>query len=57
MTTRRHPRSMLQAWPHHYPHSITRHKRPLSDRVADLLLAVLIAGGIVAITLHSLGAL
>ena len=57
MTTRRHPRSLLEAWPHHYPHSITRHKRPLSDRVADYILAVLIAGGIVAITLHSLGAL
>lgn len=57
MTTRRYPRSLLQAWPHHYPHSIERHKRPLSDRVADVLLAVLIAVGIVAITLHSLGAL
>lgn len=57
MTTRRFPRSLLQAWPHHYPHSITRHKRPLSERVADVLLAVLIAVGIVAICLHSLGAL
>lgn len=57
MTTRRYPRSLLQAWPHHYPHSIERHRRPLSDRVADVLLAVLIAVGIVAITLHSLGAL
>ena len=57
MTTRRYPRSLLQAWPHHYPHSIERHKRPLSERVADYLLAVLIAGGIVAICLHSVGAL
>lgn len=57
MTTRRFPRSLLQAWPHHYPHSITRHKRPLSERVADVLLAVLIAIGIVAITLRSMGAL
>lgn len=57
MTTRRHPRSLLEAWPQHYPHSITRHKRPLSERVADVLLAVLIAVGIVAICLHSLGAL
>lgn len=37
--------------------AITRHKRPLAERVADVVLAVLIAGGIVAITLHSLGAL
>ena len=57
MTTRRHPRSLLEAWPHHYPHSITRHKRPLAERVADYILVVLIAGGIVAITLRSLGAL
>lgn len=57
MTTRRHPRSLLEAWPHHYPHSITRHKRPLSERVADVLLAVLIAGGFVAFCLHALEAL
>ena len=57
MTTRRFSRSLLEAWPHHYPHSIERHKRPLSERVADVLLAVLIAGGIVAICLHSLGAM
>lgn len=57
MTTRRYPRSLIEAWPHHYPHSITRHKRPLADRVADVILAILIAGGIVAIGLHSLGAM
>lgn len=57
MTTRRYPRSLIEAWPHHYPHSITRYKRPLADRVADYVLAVLIAGGIVALCLHSLGAL
>ena len=57
MTTRKHPRSLIEAWPSHYPHSITRHKRPLSERVADVVLAVLIAGGIVALCLASLGAL
>lgn len=57
MTTRRYPRSLLEAWPHHYPHSITRHKRPLADRVADWMLACVIAGGIVVLCLHSLGAL
>lgn len=57
MTTRRYPRSLIEAWPHHYPHSITRHKRPLADRVADWMLACVIAGGIVVLCLHSLGAL
>ena len=57
MTTRRYPRSLLEAWPHHYPQSISRHKRPLADRVADYLLAVVLAGGILALCLHSVGAL
>lgn len=57
MNTRRYPRSLIEAWPHHYPHSITRHKRPLADRVADWMLACVIAGGIVVLCLHSLGAL
>lgn len=57
MTTRRHPRSLLEAWPSHYPHSITRHKRPLSERVADVVTAVLCAAGIVALCLHGLEAL
>lgn len=37
--------------------AIERHKRPLADRVADWMLACVIAGGIVALCLHSLGAL
>ena len=57
MTTRRYPRSLLEAWPHHYPHSITRHKRPLAERVADVMLAVGIAAGLVALLLAGLGAL
>ena len=57
MTTRRYPRSLLEAWPHHYPHSITRHKRPLSERVADVMLAVGIAAGLVALLLAGFGAL
>lgn len=57
MTTRRFSRTLLEAFPHHYPHSITHYRRPLSERVADVLLAVLIAVGIVAICLHSLEAL
>lgn len=57
MTTRRHPRSLLEAWPHHYPHSITHYKRPLSYLVADYLAVVVIAAGLVALLLHSMGAL
>lgn len=57
--TYRFPRTLVQAFgcDAHSAVAITRHKRPLSERVADVLLAVLIAGGIVAICLHSLGAL
>lgn len=57
MTTRKHPRSLIEAFPSHYPHSITRHKRPLPDRVADVLAAVICAVGILAIALHSMDAL
>lgn len=57
MTTRRFSRSLLEAFPSHYPHSITRHKRPLSYIVADYLAVVLIAAGLVALLLHSMGAL
>lgn len=57
MTTRRYPRSRLEAWPHHYPHSIERHKRPLSQIVADYLAVVLISALLLALLLHSLGAM
>ena len=57
MTTRRYPRSLLEAWPHHYPHSITRHKRPLADRVADVLTAVALAAFILGGLLYGWGAL
>lgn len=57
MTTRKHPRSRLEAWPHHYPHSIERHKRPLGQLVADYLAVVIISAGLLALLLHSLGAL
>lgn len=57
MTTRRHPRSLLEAWPHHYPHSITRHKRPLADRVASFMKACAMAGIFVAMVLYGFGAL
>lgn len=37
--------------------AITRHRRPLSYIVADYLAVVLIAAGLVALLLHSMGAL
>lgn len=57
MTTRRYPRSLLEAWPHHYPHSITRHRRPLQMRVADLMWACVWAGIFVCMVLYGMGAL
>lgn len=57
--TYRFPRTLVQAFGTDAQSAVAieRHKRPLADRVADWMLAVLIAVGIVAITLHSLGAL
>jgi hypothetical protein len=44
-TTRRHPRSLAEAWPQHYAWRgvITRHRRPLAERIVVLVghLAVL----------------
>lgn len=57
MTTRRYPRSLVEAWPHHYPHSITRHKRPLADRVASFIKASAMAGVFVTMVLYGLEAL
>ena len=45
MTTRRYPRTTLQAWPGRYPGSISHHKRPLAQRVADVIFTVTLAAG------------
>jgi hypothetical protein len=45
MTTRRYPRSLMQAWPCRYPGSIQHYKRPLAQRVADVLFTVVLAAG------------
>lgn len=57
--TYRFPRTLVQAFgtDARSAVAIERHKRPLADRVADWMLACVIAGGIVALCLHSLGAL
>ena len=44
-TTRRHPRTMLQAWPDRYPGSIQRYRRPLAQRVADVIFTVILSAG------------
>lgn len=49
-TTRRHPRTLAEAWPQHYAWRgvIERHRRPLAERVArlicNLLTLALLAG-------------
>jgi hypothetical protein len=56
MTTRRYPRTTLQAWPDRYPGSISHHKRPMAQRIADALLAVTLAVGIAALLFYGLSA-
>ena len=41
--TYKSPRTMLQAFPGHYPESMQRYRRPLAARVWDVLFTVLIA--------------
>lgn len=48
---------MLEAWPQHYPGWITHHKRPLANRVADVMTVFAVAGMIVVGLLYGLGAL
>jgi hypothetical protein len=55
-TTRRYPRSTMQAWPDRYPGSIAHYRRPLRQRVADALLTSTIAVGLAAVLFYSLSA-
>ena len=51
MTPRRHPRSLMEAFPRdHWQGVITHYRRPLGERVADVLLAVILglAGAVFA---------
>ena len=50
------PRSMLEAWPYHYPHSITRYRRPLHERIAGPLLASAIGAGLALVLFFGLSA-
>jgi hypothetical protein len=56
MTTRRYPRSTLQAWPDRYPGSISHYRRPLAQRVADVLFTATIAAGAAVMLFYGLSA-
>lgn len=56
MTTRRHPRTMLEAWPGRYPGSVTRYRRPLAQRVADALFTITLAAGAGVLLFYGLSA-
>jgi hypothetical protein len=56
MTTRRYPRTTLQAWPDRYPGSISHYRRPLAQRVADALLAVALGLGLAFTLFYALSA-
>jgi hypothetical protein len=45
LNTRRHPRTLAEAWPQHYAWQgvITRHRRPLAQRVWDCIFTVLLS--------------
>lgn len=46
MTTRKHPRTTLEAWPDRAPGSIAHYRRPLQERVLDVILTVLFSGAL-----------
>jgi hypothetical protein len=54
MTSRRYPRTTLEAWPTRYPHSVERYRRPLADAVASVLLACTIGAGLVLVLFYNL---
>jgi hypothetical protein len=57
MTTRRHPRTLQEAFPaDHWENAIARYRRPLAQRVADVLLAVALGLGLACTLFFSLSA-
>ena len=54
MTTRRHPRTLADAWPQHYAWRgvITRHRRPLAERIYSVMLATVIGVCLAAALVH-----
>ena len=47
MSTRRYSRTLLEAFPQHYAWRgvLTRHRRPLAERVADVVFTAALAAG------------
>jgi hypothetical protein len=57
MTTRRHPRTLLEAFPaDHDGNIITHYRRPLAQRVADWTLAVALGLGVAFTLFYGLSA-
>jgi hypothetical protein len=57
MTTRRHPRTLQEAFPaDHHMGVIAHYRRPLAQRVADVLLAVALGIGLAVTLFFSLSA-
>jgi hypothetical protein len=57
MTTRRHPRTLQEAFPaDHWENAIAHYRRPLAQRVADVLLAVALGLGLACTLFFSLSA-
>jgi hypothetical protein len=42
MTPRRFPRTLAEAWPQDHANAIEHHKRPLGERIADVIFAILL---------------
>ena len=55
MISRRHPRSLMEAFPaDHWQGVITRYRRPLGERVADVLLTLILGIAGAALLFHQL---
>lgn len=51
-TTRRHPRTLQAAFPKDYAGWISHHKRPITERIADVVLATIIGSALAAVLVH-----
>jgi hypothetical protein len=45
-TTRRHPRTLHEAFPQDHSDWISHHKRPIGERITDWILAVMLVATI-----------
>lgn len=51
-TCRKHPRSLVQAFPRDYAGWISHHKRPITERIADAVLATVLGCALAAVLFH-----